>query len=253
MIESISLTTLGIATIPMFIAIAILTFQKILVKETLVAFIRMVTQLLFVGFVLNYVFMRESSLFVLFIIFFMLIIASIISLRTIKKNMYRMLPLVVCSIFIGGGLNLFLLTRFVLQISPWYQANFIIPLAGMLFFNCLNALSLGLERYQSERGMQKTILEAKRIAMKTALIPAINTFLAVGLVSLPGLMTGQILAGVSPLVAVRYQIVILCSVFSSQVITLFVLLSFIHRVKEKRQEPQTTEPQTTGPRQDTEG
>ena len=119
------------------------------------------------------------------------------------------------SISLGGVLTLALVSQEVLDLQPWFSPRIMIPLAGMIFANAMNAVSLAAERFESESANNLQYEEARRIALRTSLIPQINSLLAVGLVSLPGMMTGQILSGVSPLVAVRYQIMVMCMVFGS--------------------------------------
>ena len=85
----------------------------------------------------------------------------------------------------------------------------------MIFANSMNTVSLAGERLFSEIKSGVPYLNARKIAMETAMIPQINTLLAVGLVSLPGMMTGQILSGIDPLTAARYQIMIMCMIFST--------------------------------------
>jgi putative ABC transport system permease protein len=85
----------------------------------------------------------------------------------------------------------------------------------MIFANSMNALSLGAERFFREKKNGLNYIEARNAGLTTALIPVTNTFFAVGLVSLPGMMTGQILAGIDPLIAVRYQILIMTTLFGS--------------------------------------
>ncbi len=119
------------------------------------------------------------------------------------------------SISVGGGVTLLLITQLVLQIDPWYLPNYMIPLAGMVFANAMTAVSLAAERLFSELEHQLSWEEARLKAYQAAMIPVINALLAVGIVSLPGMMTGQILSGVSPLVASRYQIMVMCMIFAS--------------------------------------
>ena len=130
-------------------------------------------------------------------------------------------------IAVGGGLTLALVTQVILELDPWYMPRYMIPLAGMIFSNSMNSVSLAAERLTSEmdRGMRYS--NARGIALTTALIPITNSLFAVGIVSLPGMMTGQILAGVDPLIAVRYQIMVMCMIFSSAGISsaCFLLLS----------------------------
>ena len=121
------------------------------------------------------------------------------------------------------------MTQGVLSLKPWYSPSYMIPLGGMIFANCMNSISLAAERLESELKQGHPYEKAKVIALRTSLIPITNMLLAVGLVSLPGMMTGQILAGVSPLIAVRYQIMVMCMIFGSSGISAAV---FLHSVKD---------------------
>ena len=104
-----------------------------------------------------------------------------------------------------------------------------IPLAGMVFANSMNTISVAAERFESER-TALNYTSARRLAMNAAMIPTINSMFAVGLVSLPGMMTGQILSGVSPLIAARYQIMVMCMIFGSAGISAAIYLFLL---KEK--------------------
>ena len=106
-------------------------------------------------------------------------------------------------------------TQGVLDLSPWHDASVVIPLAGIALANSMNTVSLAAERFRAERRRGAAYQNARHIAMSTALIPMTNSLLAVGIVSLPGMMTGQILSGVTPLIAVRYQILVMCMIFGS--------------------------------------
>ena len=109
--------------------------------------------------------------------------------------------------------------RIVLDSAPWFEPRIIIPIAGMIFAVGMNAISLFVERFYSELKQTADTIHARNIAYNATLIPTINSLLAVGLVSLPGMMTGQILSGVSPLIAVRYQIMIMLMLFASSGLT----------------------------------
>ena len=98
----------------------------------------------------------------------------------------------------------------------------------MIYANTMNVLALFIERLESELVVQDFI-GARSTAMKAAMIPQINAFLAVGLVSLPGMMTGQILSGIDPLIAVRYQIVVMAMIMGSAGIST-VLYSYIKKI-----------------------
>jgi putative ABC transport system permease protein len=92
----------------------------------------------------------------------------------------------------------------------------------------MNSVSLAGERLFSELEHHQDYSRARNTAFQAALIPITNSLLAVGLVSLPGMMTGQILAGTSPLIAARYQIMVMCMIFSSAGISTALFLWLIH-------------------------
>ena len=105
--------------------------------------------------------------------------------------------------------------------------RYVVPLAGMIFANSMNTLSLAAERFGAELERGNPYEESRNIALHTALIPTINTLIAVGLVALPGMMTGQILSGVPPLVAVKYQIIIMCMIFGASGMSAAVYLVLV--------------------------
>tara|TARA_A100001011_G_C13893735_1_gene668122 strand:- start:128 stop:649 length:522 start_codon:yes stop_codon:yes gene_type:complete len=160
----------------------------------------------------------------MFILFLMISTASWIALGTVFEERQKLFSTAFISILIGGGVPLFLVTRFVLQLEPWYLPRYVIPLAGMIFASSMNGISLAAERLRSELKENVNYNNAKNIALKTALIPITNSLFAVGLVSIPGMMTGQILSGISPLVAVRYQIMVMSMVFSAVGISSYIFL-----------------------------
>lgn len=123
------------------------------------------------------------------------------------------------------------ITQGVLHVDPWYQPRVMIPIAGMIFSNSMNAVSLAGERFYSELKHDNDFTRARNAAFQASMIPLINSLLAVGLVSLPGMMTGQILAGTSPMIAARYQIIVMCMIFSSAGISAALFLTLLkHRV-----------------------
>jgi len=207
-------------------------------KHSIYAVGRMLIQLLLIGYVLTYIFQTNSTYIVITVLSLMLGIASWIALRTISVPRKKLYLSSVSAIVLGGGSVLLLITQWVLVLSPWYSATMIIPLAGMIFANCMNSISLAGERLEAEINNGSSYDKAKIIALRAALIPIINSLLAVGLVSLPGMMTGQILSGVSPLIAVRYQVMVMCMIFGSAGMTSAIFLYLIkkHFIKE----PKTT-------------
>jgi putative ABC transport system permease protein len=145
----------------------------------------------------------------------MIAMSSWIALRPLADRGIKPYAIVAIAIGVSGLGVLILVTQIILELPRWYEPRFVIPLAGMVFANSMNTISLAGERFHAERGRGEDYLSARRLAMEAAMIPQVNALLAVGLVSLPGMMTGQILSGVEPLTAARYQIMVMCMIFST--------------------------------------
>ena len=189
----------------------------------------MVVQLLLIGYLLVYIFEADAPWIVLAVMAVMVAAASWISLRTNPDLRPRLYRYAFVSILVGGGLTVALITQVVLTLDPWYEPSFMVPLAGMIFAASMNAVSLAAERVLAELRRDADYTDARRIALQAGLIPIVNTLFAVGLVSLPGLMTGQILSGVSPLVAVRYQVMVMCMVFGASGLSAALFLALFER------------------------
>ncbi len=226
-IQTIPLLNLAMAFIPVIVVIIIIGKWQLGYKSSLYAVCRMLIQLLLIGYFLTYIFKTESALLVIAVLTVMLFSASWIALRTVsipRKVLYGKSFL---AILLGGGFILILMSQAVLNLTPWYLPSYTIPLAGMIFANSMNSISLAGERIEAEMGRDIPYKKARSIALKASLIPITNSLLAVGLVSLPGMMTGQILSGVSPLIAVRYQIMVMCMIFGSAGLSAAIFLTLI--------------------------
>ncbi len=232
-IQTIPLLNLALAFIPVIAVIVIIGKWQLGYKSSIYAVCRMLIQLLLIGYFLAYIFKTESALIVVAVLAVMLFSASWIALRTIsipRKTLYIKSFL---AISLGGGFILLLMSQAVLNLSPWYLPSYVIPLAGMIFANSMNSISLAGERIEAEMGRDIPYKKARSIALQASLIPITNSLLAVGLVSLPGMMTGQILSGVSPLIAARYQIMVMCMIFGSAGISSAIFLTLIKKDLKK--------------------
>ena len=210
---TIPIINVALAFIPVLVVLIVMFRWSLAIGDSFVALGRMLIQLIVIGYALTWIFVVDSPLLVLALLSAMLLIASSIALRPVADSKTQGdYGRALFSISCGGGLTLAFITLFVLTLDPWYKANTMIPLAGMNFASSMNAVSVAAERLYMEidHGSPPTI--ARNQAFKAGLIPIFNSLLAVGLVSLPGMMTGQILSGVSPLIAVRYQIVVMCMI-----------------------------------------
>jgi putative ABC transport system permease protein len=184
----------------------------------------MVVQLLLVGYLLVLLFEIESPWMSLGIVSFMIAVSSWIAIRTVKEGRLQAYGDALLAIGLGGGAVFVLVLVGVLALDPWYEARYVIPLAGMIFANAMTAVTLSAERFEAERKRGNDVVNARNTAWNAALIPQVNSFLAVGLVSLPGMMTGQILANADPLEAVRYQIMVMAMVMGSAGLAVAVFL-----------------------------
>jgi len=226
-IQAIPIINLALAFIPVCIVIVIHYLWTREHRNAIYSVSRMLAQLLMIGYFLSYIFDSGGGWIVMLVVSVMALVASWIALRTVKHRQLRLYPKALLALIIGGGTTLFLVTQGVLNLSPWYWPNYFIPLAGMIFANAMNSVSLAADRLEAEIGRDVAYDQARNIAFRSSLIPITNSLFAVGLVSIPGMMTGQILSGVSPLIAARYQIMVMCMVFGAAGISSACFLALI--------------------------
>lgn len=228
-IATISVSQLALSFIPVSIVILLMWRRGQRAGLALQAVGRMLLQLTLIGYVLVYIFRTESGLLISAVLGVMLLAASWIALNTFDGPKRRFFPASVVAVTAGGGTTLILITQGVLRLDPWFMPNAIVPLAGMIFAASMTNISLALERLHAELQNGAALDAASDTAFRVAMIPITNSFLAVGLISLPGMMTGQILAGVSPLIAVRYQIMVMCMIFGAAGLSTACFLALLRR------------------------
>lgn len=227
--KTVELSNLALAFMPVLVVLGIFFRWQLDVRKASYALARMLLQLLTVGYVLAYIFETSIPWVVLAVLSLMVLVSGWIALNTVAEKRRHLYRFALCAILLGGGLTLAVMSQWVLEIDPWYDPQFLIPLGGMVFANAMTSVSLSAERYFSEIKHGESYAEARRAAFNAALIPIINSLFAVGLVSLPGMMTGQILSGVSPLIAARYQIMVMCMLFAVSGLSAALFLSLQKR------------------------
>lgn len=226
----IPLTNLAISFIPVLLVIVLLVKWSLDAGTALYSIIRMLVQLIIIGYLLVFIFESQSLLVTAAALIVMVTASSWIALRSIPRLRVKLFCYVVLASLLGGGSVLVLTVWPILQLRPIFNPQYVVPLAGIVFANTMNTISLALERLDAELKNNSVFARARNIAFQAALIPVVNTMFAVGIVSLPGMMTGQILSGVSPLIAVRYQIVIMCIMFASSAISVACLLVLAKKI-----------------------
>jgi len=193
-------------------------------RRLLVAAIRMCVQLTLVGLVLDWIFAISRWYLVLVLMLVMTVIAGIAAVRRGRQRYPGIWLSSIVSIWASSWLVTSMALFAIVQVKPWYRPQYAIPLLGMMLGNTLNGIALGLDRFGSELDARRDQVEAMlalgansweaarvpiRDAIRTGMIPILNAMTIAGLVSLPGMMTGQLLAGIEPVQAVKYQIVIM--------------------------------------------
>lgn len=229
-ISIIPISSLLFILIPVVVVLWVQYKWSLDYKEGIYAVSRMLAQLLIIGYFLGYIFNASQAWIIILMLSVMLLSSSWIALRSIKQFRKQYYFYVLLSLILGGLSTLAFVTQSVLDFEPWYKPQYVIPLAGMIFSNSMNSVSLAAERFFEEINRDVGSIKARNIAFKAAMIPITNSLFAVGLVSLPGMMTGQILSGVDPLIAVRYQIMVMAMLFGAGGISSAV---FLHLVSKK--------------------
>lgn len=232
---SLQLSDLGLALIFIAITWAISYWQRLgIEKDLLWGSVRAFIQLMAVGYILQAVFDLRRWYLVLLIILAMTGIAGYNAYIRQKNRWPRLIYILFLSIGLGSILTILTVTGLILRIKPWYLPQYIIPIAGMIIGNAMTGASLATNRLSSELMQHRLEIEASlalgatsrqatapylREALKTAMMPTINSMMIVGIVQLPGMMTGQIIAGTPPAEAVRYQVMVVYMIASATAIT----------------------------------
>ncbi len=211
-------------------------------KEIVLATIRMTLQLILMGYILVAVF-QANHLFISLGIFALMEVFAIYNIyqRIKVKVNARLRRVIASSMLLGTGIPILFFLVVVINVNPWYEARYFIPITGMIIGNSMTGIALGAERMINSMMAGREWVEgalmlgatpyhaSKTIisdAFNAAIMPSINSMVGMGIVFLPGMMVGQILSGVSPLVAIDYQIAIMLGIVGSVSLTIFMLLQF---------------------------
>ena len=213
--RTIPILELSLVFIPTIFLLVVMYRWQLKAFTGLYANIRMVLQLFLVGYFLTFVFETKEPVVIILLVIVMIGVSAWIAFRSFEEKDVKSYFIFFMSIGLPGLILLGLVTQFVLQMQKWFEPSLVVPIAGMIFANSMNTVSLAAERFESEIKRDKDYFNARRVALETSLIPQINTLFAVGLVALPGMMTGQILSGIDPIIAVRYQIMVMWMTFGS--------------------------------------
>jgi putative ABC transport system permease protein len=229
----------------MILAIALSAWQNLgLTGGLTIAAGRTVLQLLVVGYLLEAVFAFRSPVLVFTVMVVMGVIATLVASNRIGQKIPRLIAIVGGSVLVSTVLTLGYVNLLVLRPQPWYEPQVWIPLAGIVLGNVMNAAAIAGERLVSTLNRNQLEIEThlslgatpqqataqyRQEAIKAGLMPTLNTMLVVGVVTLPGVFTGQILGGANPLIAAGYQILIMFMLAIATLITTLLLIRGIDR------------------------
>lgn len=209
-------------------------------KQILLSTVRMTVQLVLVGYLLVYLFDNINPFFTIGVVIIMEVFAVYNIFKRAKYRLSKSLKRAVAiSMTIGTLSCLFYFLLVVLRVNPWYNPRYFIPIAGMIIGNSMTGVSVGVNQLVDGMQTKKHLVESAlmlgaspKIAAKdivnsafdSAILPTINSMLGMGIVFLPGMMTGQILSGTSPLTAIEYQIAIMLSILGSVALTVVIFV-----------------------------
>jgi putative ABC transport system permease protein len=214
-------------------------------RRLALAGVRTVLQLAFVGLVLEWVFALDRWYYVVPVLLVMLIAAARAAVQRPRRRFSGAYLAAFGSLVLATGTVTFVSTELIIGVDSWYQPQYVIPLLGMLLGNGLTGISLAMDSLLNGLVDRRDAVEARLAlgaslwtavqpwiadAVRTGLIPIINSMMVVGLVSLPGMMTGQILAGADPGDAVAYQILIMFMIAGATAIGTILLCLLAYRV-----------------------
>ncbi|ASQ90531.1 iron export ABC transporter permease subunit FetB [Prosthecochloris sp. GSB1] len=211
-------------------------------RDITIGAVRTFIQLFLMGYALTFIFDARNLWFTLGIFVVMAVSASfIVKGRVREKEVPYILP-VFLTMFVSYFATAVFVSGLIVGVSPWWEPRYFLPLGGMVIGNSMSALAIALERLFREMRQQRDLIETRlslganyreasaeifRNAISAGMIPSINAMMGVGLVFIPGMMAGQILAGADPLQAIRYQIIIMLmlvgSTATTSIVTVFIV------------------------------
>lgn len=240
-INNLTVSQVVLAYIFVLVVLVIVRVRRInREKEILISSIRMTLQLILTGFILTYVFDNPNPFITVGIILLMESFAVYTVFNKFTDKLSNSLKRVIAfSMGVGTLTCLLYFLLIVVRVNPWYDPQYFIPIAGMFVGNSMTGMSLGVKSLLEGMTTQRAMIEEALIlgatpnvasrsvvnsAFDSAIIPTINSMVGMGIVFLPGLMTGQILSGTAPTTAIAYQISIMLGILGAVALSVIIML-----------------------------
>jgi len=241
-ILDLSIKNLAIAYV--FVLLVVIIFRVRGIKrerQIIIASMRMTVQLTGMGYILLFLFQKPHWSLSLLMLCIMLGFAIYNAKKRVNDTMSKELKrLLGVSMIVGYASTAFLFIGFVLGVRPWYNPQYFIPISGMIIGNAMTGVSIGANRLcgimtERREQIENSLMLGATPAMATrelvnevfdgAILPTMNNMLTMGLVSIPGMMTGQILSGTFPMTAIKYQMGIMLAILGCTAITLVIFVT----------------------------
>lgn len=215
-----------------------------LLRSLAIATLRTYLQLIALGFVLTWIFQTHSAWIVLGVFLFMMLMTAQILLQRVKHKPPKLYLSTFTAVFITATVVTFSVTGLIVHVEPWYDPRYVLTIGGMVLGNAMNGIALALERLFDDLKKRaaevnqalafggspwEASLPSIRTALAAGLTPILNSMSAVGLVSIPGMMTGQLLAGAEPVQAAKYQIVVMLMISAATALGAMISVYLVYR------------------------
>lgn len=245
-VMNLSIINLAIAYIFVLVLLVIFKARDIRrEKMIIIATTRMTIQLTIMGYILMYIFKNPSWWLTLITLSVMIGFAIYNALKRVKSELSKELKqLMAVSMIIGYLVTASVFMLLVLQVRPWFNPQYFIPISGMIIGNAMTGIALGANRLCANMRDHREQIENSLMlgatpkmashedvndAFDSAILPTMNNMMTMGIVSLPGMMTGQMLSGIFPLTAIKYQIGIMLAILGCTAITVVLFVSLGYR------------------------
>lgn len=245
-VMNLSILRLSIAYVFVFIMLIIFKSRGIKrERQIIIASTRMTIQLVIMGYILMFVFNNPSWWLTSIMIVVMISFAIYNSIKRVKYNMsYELKKIIAFAMTFGALLTATFFIIIILGVQPWFNPQYFIPISGMIIGNSMTGIALGANKLCSSIEEKRIEIEnslmlgaspaaaTKEIvnnSFDTAILPTMNNMLTMGIVSLPGMMTGQILSGTFPITAIKYQIGIMLAILGSTAVSTVIFVSLGYR------------------------
>jgi len=215
-----------------------------LLKDLAVGTVRTFAQLFLLGYILTFIFDLKLPWLVAAAFLAMIFFAAMTIKGRVREKRVSVFSPIFMSMLVSYSVVSYVVTGVIVGADPWWQPQYFLPLAGMIVGNSMNAISIALDRLFGDLRSRRNEVEMKlglgadfreasqdilRDAMRAGMIPSMNALMAVGIVFIPGMMSGQIMAGTDPLVSIRYQIVVMLMLVASTALGSLATILLVRR------------------------